>query len=202
MLSGPDGGDMLTPHATSREHPEAVITGSSEEIRLVDKYPIRDKTGLQFSGFQAADNKLDEVMGLLSPLRLRAEAAAPCFCITALANPIASSVFSNPSSQDIKHITIELQQWFEDLFTPHNIGDHDRSIKIIESKRNYKHLPLSFLLGNLEIILLVGREVTLFSSQPEIAFRAFILNLSSNLANHQIDVEQHLEFVSDLMLLD
>jgi len=173
-------------------------------------YQIEDNSGLQESGSRKKDYNLprtnlaqsEAVMNLLSPLKVQAKVAAPRFCRTAFANPVTSSVFTHTSSQEMKHLNLELQQWFEDLFTFQDPGDYDRRNNEFGSKRNHEALPLSFLLDNLEIILLAGREVTSLSSQPEMAFRAFILNLSSKLAKHQIDVEQRLEILSDLMLLD
>ncbi len=101
----------------------------------------------------------------------------------------------------MKLLTDELQQWFVDMFTIQNPGDYDRRSRRLGSTRSSNQLPLPFLLGNLEIILLTGCEVTSQNPQIEPAFSAYIMIFAYELTKYQIDVEQRLEFISDLMLL-
>jgi hypothetical protein len=201
---------MLTTSGVSCDQSEVAITGSSEEGHEVGGYPIRNNTGLQGSGFRTADHNMSELMmdqfdtmkNLLSPLRLHAEATAPRFCRAMLASCLPHSAIFNPTTQEMKLLTDELQQWFVDLFTIHNPGDYDRRSRKLGSTRSSNQLPLSFLLGNLEIILLAGCEVTSQSSQIEPAFRSYVMKLAYELTKYQIDIEDRLEFMSELMLLD
>jgi len=206
----PDGEEVLTTPALSNDHLEAVIAGNSEEEHEVGTYPKGNNTGLQDSGFRTADHNLSELMvdqfetmeNLLFTLRLHAEAAAPRFCRAMLTGFLPYSAIINPSTQEMKLLTTELQQWFVDLFTIHNSGDFDHRDRRLGSTRSSNQLPVSFLLGNLEIILLAGFEVTSQSPQMELAFRAYVMKLACELTKYQIDVEQRLEFMSELMLLD
>jgi hypothetical protein len=201
---------MLTTPGINYDHSEAFLTGSSKEVHEVGTYPVGINTGLQGSGFSTADHDLSEIImdqfetmeNLLSPLRLQAEAAAPRFCRAMLTSFLPYSAITNPSPREMKLLTEELQQWFIDLFTIHNPGDYDRRSRRLGSTRSSNKPPLSFLLGNLEIILLAGCEVTSQSPHIEPAFRAYIMKLAYELTKYQIDVEQRLEFMSELMLLD
>ena len=201
---------MLTTPGINYDHSEAFLTGNSEKVHEVGAYPIGNNTGLQGSGFRRADHNMSELMmdqfetmeNLLSPLRLHAEATAPRFCRAMLTSFLPYSAIINPSTQEMKLLTDELQQWFVDLFTIHNPGEYDHCSRRLGSTRNSNQLHLSFLLGNLEIILLAGCEVTSQSPQIEAAFRAYVMKLACELTKYQIDVEQRLEFMSELMLLD
>ena len=201
---------MLTTPGINYDHSEAVLTGSSEEEYEVGAYPIGNNSGLQGSGFRTADQNMSELIvgqfetmkNLLSPLRPHAEAAASRFCRAMLSSFLPYSAIINPSTQEMKLLTDELQQWFVNLFTIHNPGDYDHRSRRLGSTRSSNQLPLSFLLGNLDIILLAGCEVTSQSPQIEPAFRAYVMKLAYELTKYQIDVEKRLDFLSELMLLD
>jgi hypothetical protein len=185
-----------------------MITGGEAQEQGAIVSNVWGETKLPCSFDRAVELNLPEILtaqpetNLLNLLLAHAEAAAPQFSSTILANLVSSPTAPNPPEHDLELLTYELQHWFTSLFQPGIPTEPDRSNHKTRSQQNHLRLPLSFLLSNLEIILRFGREITLLSPQSELSMQAFIKSLSYKLANKQVDAEQRLEFVSSLMLLD
>jgi hypothetical protein len=123
-----------------------------------------------------------------------AKAIAPQFCESVLAGLGRSKLVRRQTESDLESLRAELQRWFIALFNPRNPDGHPQRVQF--------QIPLSFLLQNLDITLRYGRKVTAFSPHSEQLLSRFIRSLSDELAKRQVDVEQHLEYVSGLCLLD
>jgi hypothetical protein len=142
-------------------------------------------------------------LDLLKPLRIDAEAAAPHLSSVISTGSLPASAYSPLSSQQMSRMAEDFQHWFINLFDTHDPAvEPDRHKIFLRSQRKYNDLPLSLILGNLDIVLQVGREVTSLSPYRELAYRTFIKRLSCELVEQQIRMEQRLELFSDLLLHD
>jgi hypothetical protein len=137
---------------------------------------------------------------ILAELAPHAEAIAPHFSRAVIINLATSPIADRLPIREPELLKDELEHWFTTLFYPHNSGSQYISNNKTETQRSHSHLPLSFLLSNLEIILSFGHKVTSFSPQSELFSPAFVKSLSFELAKKQVDVEWRLEFVSNLFL--
>lgn len=142
-------------------------------------------------------------LDLLNPLRIDAEAAALHLCSVVSTGSLPASAYYPLSSQQMTRMTDDFQHWFINLFDIHDPAAAPNRHRIfLRSQRKYDDLPLSFILGNLDIVLQVGREVTSLSPHRELAYHTFIKRLSCELVEQQIRMEQRLELFSDLLLHD
>lgn len=139
---------------------------------------------------------------LLSSLRPHAEAVAADFGREILASFLESQTTFRFARPDLDLLESESQHWFIGLFSPPNFGYRGAHQNEFIFPPDRVHLPLSLLLNQLEIILKFGYKVTALSPQSERSWIAFSKSLSAEFARQRIYAEQHLEFVSELLLLD
>jgi hypothetical protein len=139
---------------------------------------------------------------LLASIGTQAEESARRFSGAVLANVSSSLQESDLPFDHHGTLSTELERWFLALFQSSDSGILKDLSNTIQKQGNPSHLPLPFLLSNLELILKYGYEAISYNPHSELLWRAFIRSLSLNLTRNLVGVEQQLQGVNDLLLLD
>lgn len=184
---------MAAPITKSWKYPKGIIAGGSkendEDSKVVISCPGFEPSagGTYLEGI--FHHQPEPEYHLLSQLLPQAEVTARAFSNEVLTRLANTPIILIMPVVDLGPLTYELRHWFTNLFRFQNPASQEILNPETESQQNQFHLPLSFLLNNLEIILKFGQEVTAQSSQSELSWRAFVESLSLEFARKQVDVE-------------